>query len=138
MPKDTQLSDLAVNTQGDALGALVDGGFIDVMDGRKAASGDEEVTTQRVLVTMTFGKPAFRPSASGILSANGITAGVATLSGEPSWFRAYRADHKTGVLDGTAGTKDANMILPAKTIVEGVTVGCSGLTHSVVKSMAGI
>lgn len=139
MPLNTQLSDVAVEAQADVLAALLDGGFVDVMTGPQPDSGDDPVTTQRVLVTMRFGTPAFVRSDSGVIVANPMSSGVAVADGEPKWFRTYRTDHTTPVFDGSAGkAQDNNMVLPAKTIVAGVTVGCSGLTHTVRKSMAGI
>lgn len=138
MARNTQLTDAAVSVQADAMAALLDGGFVDVMSGAQPASGDTPIDTQKVLVVMSFGKPAFRPASLGVIEANTIAPGIAIATGDPTWFRAYRADHKTSVFDGSAGKTNANMILPAKTIVEGVTVGCSSLTHTVVKSQAGI
>jgi hypothetical protein len=138
MPKNTQLTDLAVNVQANALAALVDGGFVDVMTGKQPDAGDIDITDQVLLVTMGFGKPAFRGAMGGVLSSNGITAGVAISDGDPTWFRAYGPDRRTPVFDGSAGVSDSNMILPAKTVIRGITVSCSGITHSVVKSMAGI
>lgn len=134
----TQLTTLAINKQAEVLGELLDNGFVDVMDGAQPRNADEPITTQRVLVTMTFAKPAFREAKDGVIAANRLMPGVAIETGDPTWYRAYQSDHKTVVFDGTAGMKNANMILPAKTIVQGVTVGASGLTHTVVKSMAGI
>jgi hypothetical protein len=139
MALDTKLSDLAVTVQADALAGLLDNGFVDVMTGPKPDSANEPVTTQTVLVTLSFGKPAFLKSVGGVIAANAIAPGVAMGRGDATWFRAYRADHTTPVFDGSAGKgKGFNMELPAKTIVEGVTVGCSGLTHTVTKSMPGI
>lgn len=135
----TKMSSFAVAVQADALAALLDGGFIDVMSGDQPDNGGDPITTQRVLATMSFGKPAFLKSVDGILSANPINSGVGVTDGDPRWFRAYAADHKTAVFDGSAGKgKDFNLQLPAKTIVEGVTVSVTNLTHTVRKSMAGI
>lgn len=140
MALDTKLSDLAVTVQADALAALLDNGFVDVMSGKKADTANDPPTAENVvLVTLAFGAPAFLKSVGGVIAANALMPGIAMGRGDPVWFRAYRADHTTGVFDGSAGKgKGFNMELPAKTIVEGVTVGCSGLTHTVVKAMPGI
>jgi hypothetical protein len=134
---ETKLSELTVNTQGDAMAKLLDGGFVDVMTGPKPADGDEKITTQRVLVTMTFGRPAFKATKSGVMNANPLTPGIGVAEGDPEWYRAYTPDRRP-VMDGTAGKSNANMVLPVKTIVEGVTVGSLSFTHTVSKSLPGI
>lgn len=140
MPLDTKLSDLAVNVQADALAALLDGGFVDVMSGPKAKTADDPVTTENaVLAVLGFGSPAFLPAVKGLISANPLTPNVAVADGDPKWYRAYRADHTTAVFDGTAGKgKGYNMELPARTIIAGVTVGADVLTHEVAKETRGI
>ncbi len=133
----TRLTTLVVNAQADVLAKLLDGGFVDVMDGRQPDSADEAITTQTVLVTMSLGSPAFLGAVGGTIAANPLGPGIAQVQGDPTWFRAYRSDHRTPVFDGSAGRKDTNMILPVKTLVAGLTVGCSGLTHTVAKMLTG-
>jgi hypothetical protein len=144
MPLDTNLSELTVNIQGDAAARLLDNGFIDVLTGPKFKTPDEEITSQVVLVTLSFGKPAFKATVGGVMVSNPISSGIGVSTGDPVQFRAYPEDRRSFVLGGTAGKgkgedgKGFNMELPAKTIVEGITVGCSGLTHMLRKSMPGI
>lgn len=140
MAYNTKLSSLAVDAEGDAFAALMERGFIDVMTAPQPEGGPEEpIKNQVVLVTLTFGSPAFQKAVDGILSAFPISPSIAMADGDPKWFRAYRADHKTAVFDGSAGkAKDNNMVLPAKTIIAGVTVGCSSFTHRLPKSTPGI
>lgn len=134
---ETQLSDLTVNTQGDATASLLDNGYVDVFTGPKFQSADEAVSTQVVLVTLSFGRPAFKKTVGGVMVSNPLSPGMGLASGDPVQFRAYTSDRRSAVFGGTAGQKNANMLLPVKTIVEGVTVGCSGLTHTIVKAIAG-
>lgn len=137
MALQTRLTNLAVNSQADVLARLLDGGFVDVMDGKQPDTGDDPITNQNVLVTMRFGSPAFLEAVGGTIAANALLPGIALTQGDPTWFRAYRADHKTVVFDGSAGRSNANMLLPVKTLVPGLTVGCSGLTHTVAKASTG-
>ena len=132
---ETKLSELAVNTQGDATAKLLDNGYVDVLTGPKAKDADEAITTQVVLVTMSFGRPAFKSTVGGVMVSNSLSSGMGLAEGVPAWFRAYPADRSSSVFDGTAGKANANMIIPASKIVEGVTVGCSSLTHTIVKSL---
>lgn len=139
MARKTTMSTLAVNIQANAIANLLDGGFVDVLTGPQPEFSDDPLTTQKVLVSMRFGSPAFRQAEDGVIVANPITSGVGVRDGRPEFFRTYRPDHQTSVFDGSAGReKDNNMILPAATIAEGVTVGCSGLTHVVRKVMTGV
>lgn len=46
MAKNTQLSNLAVNTEADALGALLNSGLLRIYDGTQPATADTAITTQ--------------------------------------------------------------------------------------------
>lgn len=137
MAKNTQLTNLVVNTQADALSALLDGGFIDIMDGSQPADGDTAITDQNVLVSLTL-NATFAPSATaGVLTANSITSGVAGNSGTATWFRVYKDDHTTALFDGSVGTSDANLILPTASITAGQTVAAASFSYTVAKSTSG-
>lgn len=135
MPVKSNLSDLAVNIQADAFATLMDGGFIDILDGKQPKDAATALTNQKVGVTFGFGSPAFGRAAAGIIVANPITQGVSRVSLNPAtWARIYRADHKTAVMDVTVGTKDAVIVLPTVNLPEGVTVTCSFFSHLIPKS----
>lgn len=138
MALNTQLTDLLVNAQAELMGTLLDGGFIDILTGPQPTKGGAPIESQTVLVTLGLSDPAFGGPAMGIIRTVSVNPGVAVADGDPVWFRAYRADHETPVIDGSAGREKANLILPVKTIVRGMTIGCDGFAHSVVKSLTGI
>lgn len=144
MAKNTRLTDLAVNAEADAFGALMNGGFIDIYDGTQPTSSDDAINGQRLGVTLTFGNPAFIPAIGGILSANPINSGVIVNQINPAtWARIYRSDHKTVVMDVSVGMDDPragliyNIALPTVHLVPGVTLSFSSFTHSVAKSTPG-
>lgn len=141
MPKSTRLSDIVVNTQADALAALLKSGFIDIYDGKQPESADEPVTTQRRCVSLQLGAPAFLPSVRGVIEANPIASGITEADAEPrvTWARCFKADHKTAVMDVSVGEKEgsANLVLPTTRLVRGVTVTISSFVHSVAKSTTG-
>ena len=135
MAATTHLSDLAVNVQADAFASLMDGGFIDIFDGKQPKDAATPLSGQKLGVTFGFGSPAFARAAAGLIVANPITPGVARSSLNPAtWARIYRADHKTAVMDVTVGTKNAVIVLPTVTLPEGVTVTCSFFSHVIPKS----
>ena len=136
MAKNSQLSNLTVNAECNALAELLNGGFIDLMDGPQPDAADLPITTQTLGVTLTFGDPAFRPAVAGVLVSNPIQPGVAVANVAPTWARMYKADHKTAVLDISVGTEDANLIIPVPNLEKGVTLSAS-YSHVIAKSAAG-
>lgn len=134
----TKLSELVVNEQALVIARLCAGGYIDVMTGDQPENATDEIERRFVLVTLRFADPAFKDAVDGTIIANPLISNVAIADGVPKFFIAYAADHQTVVFSGSAGTEKANMILPVKMVVAGMTIGGAGLTHSVIKSMPGV
>jgi len=139
MTLNTQLSNLAVNTEANALAALLNSGYIDILDGAQPLTSDTALSGQNVLVTLTFSATAFGGAAAGVLTANAIGAGVAGNTGTAAWFRMYKSDHTTVVMDGSVGVVIglSNLVLSTTSITAGVTVTCSAYTHTVAKATVG-
>lgn len=139
MAKNTQMTNLAVNAEADALAVLADHGWVDVMDGAQPATGDTAITTQVVLASLRLNATAFGSASNGVITANAITSGVAVASGTASWFRVYQSDHTTALWDGNCGVtgSTSNLELSTTTIVSGQTVAASSLTHTIAKSTSG-
>ena len=137
MAKNTQLTNEIVNAQADAQATLADHGWVDILDGTQAATGDTAIGAQAVLVSLRLGTTAFAAASNGVITANAITGGTAGASGTASWFRVYKADHTTPLWDGSVGTATANLILPTTTITAGQSVTASSFTHTVAKSTSG-
>lgn len=132
MAKNTQLAYATCNAQADALGALLDGGYIDIYDGSQPANADTAVTTQTKLARLQFGDPAFGAAVNGVIEANAITGEDAALaSGTATWCRLVKGDGSTVVMDGTVGTSNANLVLAATSIGAGAQVEASSFTHTV-------
>lgn len=139
MALNTQLSNLAVNTEANALGALLNSGFIDILDGSQPATADTALSGQNVLVTLTFSGTAFAGASAGVITANAISPGVAGMTGTAVWFRMYRSDHTTPVMDGSVGVVigSSNLVLSTTSLTIGVTVTCTSYTHTVAKATTG-
>lgn len=121
---------LALNA---ALDTALASGTIEIYDSTgtgQPATPNVAVTTQVLLVTLTFGSTAFGAASSGVKTANAITSGVAGNTGTATWFRCYETGGSVGVLDGSAGTSGTDMILATASIVSGITVSCSAMTVS--------
>lgn len=136
--RNTKLAEDVVNEQAEVMARKCAGGYIDVMTGDQPDSTSVDADPKSVLVTVRFSDPAFNEAAAGTIIAKALIPGVAVAEGVPTWFRAYRADHATPVFDGSAGMEKANMILTVPKTVPGMTIGGTGLSHTVVKSVPGV
>ena len=131
MGRNTRLSNLSVNTQASALAELLDDGFIEVYDGEQPSRAEADITSQKLLATMKFGSPAFRPPVAGVIIANAIAPGVAVATGRPSWARISSGD-RSPVMDVSAGTSNCTMILPVAILEVGITLTVD-FSHTVIK-----
>jgi hypothetical protein len=136
--KNTQLTNLAANTEANSLATLCNNGYLNIYDGTQPATADTAITTQNLLVTLRFSATAFPSASAGVLTANTITSGTAGATGTAAWFRVLESDNSTVVFDGSVGTATANLILPTTSISSGQTVSCSSFTHTVQKSTSGL
>lgn len=128
MPQNATYAELAVNTKVDALGALLNGGFIDIYDGAQPATADTPVTTQTKLARLTFSATAFAAGSAGVAAANAITPDAdAAATGEAAWARLVTAVG-AAVMDGTVGTSGCNLNLAATAIVQHATVSAANLS----------
>lgn len=134
MANNTQMTDLAVNTQANALAALLNGGLVKVYDGAQPATGDTAVSSQVLGVTLTLNATAFPAAVSGLLTANAITAGVSGNAITPTWARICKSDG-TPVFDVSAGESGCNLTIGAFTA--GTTVGATSFTHDVRNATSG-
>jgi hypothetical protein len=137
--KNTQLTNAAVNAEADALAALADHGWVDVLTGAQPATGDTAISTQVVLASMRLSSPAFGAASAGVITASSITSATASASGIAAWLRVYMTDHLTPLWDGSVGVtgSNSNLELGATNIVAGQTVGASAFVHTIAKATAG-
>src|SRR3990167_716643 len=118
MALNPKFSNTAVNTEADALAALLNTGYIRIYTGTQPASADTAVTTQTLLAELRFSATAFSASVLGVITANSITSdSSANNTGTATWFRALKSDGTTVILDGSAGESSANLILVSADIV---------------------
>ncbi len=130
-PKQTNL---AVNTATDAACALLNNGYLRFYDGTQPATADTAISTQNLLAELRWNATAFGASVAGVATANAITSGTASASGTASWFRAFKSDGTTAVLDGSVGTSGCDINLGTTSIVSGGVVSMSSFTYTLPKS----
>jgi hypothetical protein len=136
MALNTQIAIATANAEANTFAALCNSGVCKVYDGTQPATSDTAIGAQVLGVTLTLNATAFGTPVNGLLTANAITGGVAVAGITPTWFRLFKSDGTTVVMDGSVGTSASNMILGAFT--SGTTVTCSSFTHNVRLSTSGL
>ena len=101
--RNTQMSNVAVNAEADALTALLPGGKVGIYTGTQPATSDTALSANTLLATPTLGTPAFPAAAAGVLTANAIAAATAVATGKATFSRVFRADGTTAVMDQSIG-----------------------------------
>ena len=109
---------------------VLNGGFIEIYTGTQPATPDVAVSTQTKLAKLSLNATAFGAAASGTKTANAITSAAALATGTASWFRLFKSDDTTAVLDGSVGTATSDLIVDSTSFVSGVTVNVTSLTVS--------
>jgi len=140
MPKNTQLSNDAVNAQADDLARQLDNGYLRLYTGPQPANSDAEITTQVLLAQLRFSAISALAASAGVLTFSAISSDEsADADGVTVWFRAFRSDGTTPVLDGSCGItgSTSNLELASTTITAGTRISITSFTHSVSKSTAG-
>jgi hypothetical protein len=130
-------SDATTIASVNAVTALLNSGKLEIYTGTQPTDANTSIGAQVLLSTLTFGSTAFASAtASGSAgskivtgTANTITSDTsAAATGTAAWFRAYKSDGVTGVLDGSAGTSGCDLNLNTTSIVTGATVSCTSYT----------
>ena len=121
-----------------AIVALLNGGFLEIYAGLQPTDANTATSGQLLLSSgMTFAATAFAtPVASGAAGSRVVTATANTIvsdtsaaaTGTAAWFRAYKADGTTGVMDGSVGTTGCDLNLNTTSIVQYATVSVTSLT----------
>jgi len=97
--------------------------LLNIYNGTRPATGGTATT---LLASLTC-NATFAPGASGgVLTLNGITQdSSADATGTATWFRIYKSDGTTHVLDGDVGTSGSDLNLTTTSIVSGQPVSVS-------------
>jgi hypothetical protein len=133
----TQLSTVFVNEQADSIAAYFNDGWLSIYDGSQPANADTPAAGN-VLVTMKFGNPAFHAASGGVISSYPLSSNTAINTGTATWFRTYKSDNTTVLLDGTVGSGTGNnLVLGTTAISTGSVVSITAFTHTVAKSTPG-
>ncbi len=139
MALNTQVSNTASNAAADALGALLNTGYLKLYTTAQPPNANTALGAQTLLATLRFSATAFPSAVAGVLTANAITSDTnAAASGTAAWFRALESDGTTVVMDGSVGTASANLILPTTTITAAQTVAVSSFVYTLQEATSGL
>lgn len=133
MAANTHLSIASWNLGLNAALDVLNGGFIEIYDSTgtgQPATPDVAVTTQVKLAKLSLNATAFGASSGGTKTANAITSSAALATGTATWFRAFKSDDTTAVIDGSCGTAGTDLVLNDVAITTGGTVQVTSWTVS--------
>jgi hypothetical protein len=136
MAKNTQMANVAVNAEADALILLCNGGFVRVYGGPEPANADTALSGNTLLATLGLAATSAPAAVGGVITYNPLTAGVAVAGGTATFFRVFKSDGTTCVFQGNVATSDGNMVLAATLITSGASVTATSMTHTVAKNAA--
>ena len=133
MALNTHMSIASWNLGLDSALNVLNSGFIEIYDSTgtgQPATPDVAVTTQVKLAKLTIGATAFGASASGTKTANAVGSVAALATGTATWFRAFKSDDTTAVVDGSVGTSGTDLVLNDVAVTTGGTVSVTSWTVS--------
>lgn len=129
MAKNATWAVLERNAKLAAIQADFNSGYLRIYDGAQPAGPDTALGAQVLLAELRFNATAFGAPASGVITANAIVSDAsADATGTAAWFRTFKSDGTTALLDGTVGTAAANCIIATTSIVAAAIVSCSVFT----------
>jgi hypothetical protein len=103
------------------------GAIINIYQGTAPANANTGITTQTLLVSCVLAG-AFGTDTNGTLTLGTVNNGTAVASGTASFFRIFKSDGTTVVMDGSVGVTGADLNLDTTTINITQTVNISGGT----------
>ena len=101
--------------------------IIRLYDGTQPANANTAISTQTLLVSLNI-SGAFGTDSNGTLTFSTVTNGTAVASGTATFFRIYKSDGTTVVMDGSVGTSSADLVLNTTTVATNDTVAISSGT----------
>jgi hypothetical protein len=91
------------------------GAKICLYQGTAPANANTGITTQTLLVTCVIAG-VFGTDTDGTLTLGTVTSGTAITTGTANFFRVFKSDGSTVVMDGSVGTSGADLNLDTTTI----------------------
>lgn len=103
------------------------GAIFSLFTGTQPVNANTAITSQVLLVSMVIAG-VFGTDTNGTLTLGSVTAGIAANTGTAAWFRIYKSDNSTVVMDGSVGLTGADLNLNSVSITALQTVGITSGT----------
>jgi hypothetical protein len=103
------------------------GSIIRIYQGTQPANANTAISTQTLLVSLPI-VGSFGTDANGTITIGAVTSAQAVATGTAEFFRIFKSDGTTVIMDGSVGTSDADMILNTTAIANTQTVTISSGT----------
>lgn len=98
-------------------------------DGTPPANANTALSGNTLLAELTCGSPLASSAASGVLTLNSVTQdSSANATGTAAFWRIYKSDGTTVVMQGSVGTSGADINLSTLSIVSTVPVQLTSMT----------
>jgi len=107
-------SNAAVNAEADNVCALLNNGYLRIYSGTQPANADTALSGNTLLAELRFSATAFAAAVAGQAVANAIATVTATAAGTATFFRTFKSDGATAVMDGSVGTSGSDMRRPCQ------------------------
>ncbi len=123
-----KVSIITRNVELNALNDSAASGLLQIFPGVQPVN-PETMANEDALVTLRLDSPAFDKAINGAIALR-PTVGDRTVEkgGKPAWFRIWRRDGVTAVVDGKVGKQKGDMILPVADLPAGAEVEIESLT----------
>ena len=82
---------------------------LNIYTGTRPTAVGTALSGNTLLVTLTGNGTAFGTASAGVLTASAITSGTAVASGTASFFRLFKSDGTTAVIDGDVGASGVGL-----------------------------
>jgi len=103
------------------------GALIKIYSGTQPANANTAISSQTMLASLPV-SGSFGTDSNGTITLSAVTAATAVSTGTASFFRIFKSDGTTVVMDGSVGTSAADMILDNTSIATGQTVSITSGT----------
>lgn len=132
MPSNLKIAQNTASAEANALvGSFTNGALFTIYNGTQPATPETAVTTQTLLATVTLASPAFGSASNGVITANTISNVTISTSGTASWFRLFKSDGVTVIMDGSIGISGCDLNLNAVVLSAGATLSTTSFTFTV-------
>jgi hypothetical protein len=114
-------------------------GVLNIYSGTQPVDGDTALSGNTLLASLTMNATAFTGPSGTASTDQTLTAGAITsdssadATGTATFFRLFKSDGTTKILDGSVGTSGSDLNLNTTSIVSAGTVAVTSLTLTLVK-----